>query len=286
MNEAPTPRTIPVNGTELTYTEQGAGEPLIFVHGSLGDFRSWLQDVEPFTASYRTLIYSRRGHFPNPWPDDYVTCDPEIHAADLAALIETLGIGPVHLFGHSYGGLVSLVLASRHPELVRTLVLGEPPLFGWLGADAEGQALLDDFMTEAWEPAGRAFARGDREAGVRVFIDGVMGEGVFDQIPPPVLAMMLDNAAEMAVETRSPREAQFSTLTRDDVQRMTMPALLLDGAESPPIFRHVNDALEAYLPRAARVTIPDTSHDLYNPPVFQEAILGFLAKARQDAADK
>ncbi len=52
-------------------------------------------------------------------------------------------------------------------------------------------------MTNAFEPARAAFARGDTEAGVRSFINGVIGSGAFDRLPLSARGIMLDNAAEM-----------------------------------------------------------------------------------------
>jgi pimeloyl-ACP methyl ester carboxylesterase len=267
-----------VNGVELAYVEQGAGDALVFVHGALSDYRSWLEMGAPFAARYRTITYSRRAHFPNAWPAGYTASDPEVHAADLAALVEALGLGPAHLFGHSIGGVTTLVLAARRPELVRTLVLGEPALFGWLGATAEGRALRAAFAAAVEEPARRAFERGDPEAGVRAFIDGVFGDGAFAAAPPEVRAVTLDNAPEMRVELATPPETLFSSLTREDVGRLRAPTLLLAGELSPPIYRFIGDELARARPDAERVTLPGVSHDLYNPAAFQGALLDFFAR--------
>lgn len=272
------PRSISVSGTELAFIEQGDGDVLVLVHGSLGDYRSWLEQLPLFADRYRTVVYSRRAHYPTAWPVDYTACDPEVHATDLAALIEALDAGPVHLFGHSYGGLTSLLLASRRPELVRTLSLGEPPLMPLLDATPEGQAVLATFMENTWAPARHAFQQGDRETGVRLFLDGVLAEGAFDHIPPPVLAQVLDNAAEMAVELETPAETFFSTLNRDDLRRLPMPVLLVGGEFSPALFPLILDELAACLPGAERAMIPGVSHDLYNPPAIHETLLGFLTK--------
>ncbi len=272
------PQTILANGAELAYVEQGVGDPVVFVHGSTGDFRGWLEHAALAADRYHTIAYSRRGHYPNAWPADYSDCTPEAHAADLAALIAALGYGPVHLVGHSYGALVSLVLAVRRPELVRTLVLGEPPLFPWLTATPAGEALLAAFLADVWERARRVCRQGELEAGMRIFIDGVIGEGAFDQCPAPVQADMMDNAAEMVVELETPPDTVFSTLSREDVRGVSVPTLLLSGELSPPLFRDVTDELARSLPRAERATIPGASHDLGDPATFTEPVLGFLAK--------
>jgi pimeloyl-ACP methyl ester carboxylesterase len=272
------PQTILANGAELTYVEQGAGDPVVFVHGSTGDVRGWLEHAALAADRYRTVAYSRRGHYPNAWPADYSVCTPEAHAADLAALIVVLGYGPVHLVGHSYGALVSLVLAAQRPDLVRTLVLGEPPLFPLLTATPTGEVLLTTFLADVWERARRTCKRGELEAGMRIFIDGVVGEGVFDKCPAPVKAEMMDNAAEMVVELETPPDAVFSTLSREDVRGVSMPTLLLCGEMSPPLFRDVVDELAAVMPQAERRVIAGASHELGDPAIFTETVLGFLAK--------
>lgn len=278
MEATAPPRTLRINGADVACVEQGAGDGFVFVHGAAGDYRSWLESSVPFAERFRTVLYSRRGHYPNAWPADYAACDPEIHAADLAALIESLDAGPVHLFGHSIGGVAALVLAFRRPDLVRTLILGEPPMFGWLGDTEEGRSVFARFSADALAPANAAFAQGDVEAGVRAFIDGVIGEGAFDEIPPPVRDAVMDNAAELRVQVATPPETLFSSLSRADVARIQAPTLLLVGAFTPPIFRLVTDDLARSLPNAEVASIPDASHDLYNPPVFHDAVARFVAQ--------
>ncbi|MGC2744194.1 MAG: alpha/beta fold hydrolase, partial [Candidatus Angelobacter sp.] len=116
-------RVILNNGIELHYVERGTGVPVVFVHGSLGDGGYWTDQVNAFAAAgYRAIAYSRRYSPPNhnkAQPGYSAVVDAE----DLAALITKLRLGRVHVVGHSYGALTALFLASRHPELVRTLVL-------------------------------------------------------------------------------------------------------------------------------------------------------------------
>ncbi len=275
----PQPITVMANGVELTYVEQGQGEPVILVHGSLNDFRSWGFQLPTFAQHYRTVAYSRRDHWPNATQGNAENYDPSMHADDLAALIETLGPGPAHLVGSSHGALTMLLVAARRPELVRTLVLGEPPLLLWLNGVSGGSALLKAFMASAWEPARQALEQGDLEEGVRLFLDGTLGPGAFDQLPPPVRAMMLDNAPTLRQETATPPETYFSALTCEEASGIRAPALLLTGEFTPAIFRLVNDELAGCLAASERATIPGASHAHHagNPPVYNETVLGFLA---------
>jgi non-heme chloroperoxidase len=273
-------RTLNVSGAELTSVEQGTGDPVVFVHGSLGDYRNWGFQTEPFSQRYRMIACSRRRHWPNAWPEDNRECAVATHAADLAALIEALGVGPAHLVGNSYGAMTVLDMAARRPELVRTMVLGEPPLLPWLAESSDDSLLFTDFLTNAWNPAGLEFRQGDSEAGVRLFIDGVLGEGGFDRLPAPAKARMMDNAPSFGIELKSPPETYYSSLTHDDVKLIQIPTLLVTGEVSPRMFHRVIEQLAHTLPAAERAEIANTSHAMYagNPDAFNETVLAFLAR--------
>src|SRR5687767_5291803 len=124
----PSPKKLAVNGTELHYVEAGEGDPLVFVHGGLSDYRTWRPQIEPFSARYHVVAYSRRAYYPNPFPPDYTRCDMMQHVSDLAALIEKLGLGRVHIVANSYGSYISLLYALHHPQQVRAMALAEPPI--------------------------------------------------------------------------------------------------------------------------------------------------------------
>ena len=64
------------------------------------------------------------------------------------------------------------MLATQHPEMVRSLVLAEPPVHGWARDDPEGAALYGEFMANIWEPAAAAFKAGDDEGAMKALVDG------------------------------------------------------------------------------------------------------------------
>jgi len=264
-----------VNGTTLAYMEKGTGAPVFFVHGSVADFRSWSPQMEPFSSKFRAIAYSRRFHYPNPdgAGSDYSAA---LHAADLGKLIQAVGPGPAHIVGSSFGAYAALVLAVREPGLVRTLVLGEPPLLPWLPRIPGGQARLDSFYRGAWEPAHRAFQAGDREGGVRYFLDGVLGPGSYDKVPLSARAGLLANAAEIMADTTP--EGFFSPLSLEEVQRIRIPVLLLNAELSPRMFHLITDELSRCIPHAVRIQIPEASHSMHldNPRVFNESVIAFL----------
>jgi pimeloyl-ACP methyl ester carboxylesterase len=280
MTTAYNPRTIQVNGAELAYVEQGEGPPLVFVHGSVNDFRTWLPQIEAFATRYRVIAYSRRGHYPNAWDSTSSEYSGLAHADDLATLIKVLRLAPAHLQGNSYGAYLSLLVAVRHPELVRTLVLGEPPILPWLAHIPAGGTLVEEFMASAFIPASEAFRQGNLEQGVLAFIDGVIGEGSFDHMPPPARAMMLDNAPEMRLETSTNPDVYLPAVSCEEVGSIKAPTLLVKGEISPRMFHLIVDELQRCMPNAAQVTIPGASHAIHgmNPRAYNQAVLAFLAK--------
>lgn len=265
--------------------EAGRGAPVLFVHGSLDDLRSWRHQMAAFAARYRAIAYSRRYHYPNPWPGDGSDYSAGLHAADLAALIEALGLAPVHLVTASYGGNIALYLTAQRPELVRSLVLCEPPLLPWLAQIEGGPALWDAFVQQIWLPARRAFEQGDLEAGARAFLDGVMGRPTFAHLNSRGRAMIMDNAAEMRAETLA--NNYFPPFTCEDAGRIQQPVLLLTSEHGPRLFRLIVDALCGCLPRAERGFIPGASHAMHveNPAVFNATVLGFLDRCATHPED-
>ncbi len=270
--------TIEVDGTPLVYLEAGAGEPVVFVHGSLGDYRSWEAQFDVFAEHHRAIAYSRRHHHPNPCPAGDADYAADLHADDLGALLDGLGIGSAHVVGSSYGAYTALFLASVHPARVRSLTISEPPVLPLLEEHPEGRPIRDTFLADVWGPAGDLLQRGRAEDGIRTFVDGLFGDGTFLDLPDDVHHMLRDNADEFTLETSSSR---FWTPFDDaDAARVTAPTLLFSGGDSLRMFQLVADELEHRLPNAEHVRVPDCSHDLpaEDAAGFNDRVLRFIAR--------
>lgn len=271
-------KSIHVNGTQLHYIEQGRGDPVVFVHGGVTDFRSWMLQIEPFAQRYRVIAYSRRYHYPNVYPNigaQHSSGYPATeHRDDLAELIKALSLGPAHIVASSYGAYISLLLAEAQPELVRSLALGEPPVPTLFGPDAVRAS------AEQVEPARQAFESGDSEKAIRAFVESVAGEGAFDRFPPQARQMILDNAPEFRLEVNTSPDLYFTAFSCDDARSISTPVLLLTGEVSPNFFHQMTDELERCLPNTERVMIPHASHGMHNmnPQAYNEAVLAFLAR--------
>src|SRR5574338_744446 len=116
-----------VNGIRLFWEQHGdSGAPLVMVHGSWGDHHNWDAVVPELAKSFRVMTYDRRGHSQSERPAGQGSLDEDV--ADLAELIGSNGLAPVHVIGNSGGAIVSLKLAAFRPELLASLVVHEPPL--------------------------------------------------------------------------------------------------------------------------------------------------------------
>jgi non-heme chloroperoxidase len=272
------PTKVRVRGVELHYIEQGRGEPLILLHGGQGDYRAWDSQMKAYSKQYRVISYSRRYNFPNENPDIPADYSAYVDEEDLAAFIRELKLGPVHLVGTSIGAFAALVLAVEHPELVRSLVVAEPPVHRWVTDTASGAAAYGEFMANVHEPAGKAFRAGDDRGAMRILVDAFAGARRFDSLSPDGVASVMQNARFFKAITLS--SDPYPMVPRDRVARMTIPVLIVTGENTMEIHKLVNDELARILPGAKRVTIPKAGHGSprENPTAFNEAVLAFLGK--------
>lgn len=272
------PIKVSIGDIELHYIEEGQGEPLILLHGGQGDYRAWPHQIEALASKYRVISYSRRYHYPNVNRLDTTTHSAITDAVDLAGFIAALKLGPVHLVGTSYGAFTALAFAMDHPGLVRTMVLAEPPILQWAKGTARGADLYHEFMTTIHEPAGRAFKAGDDEGAMRIFINRFDGPGAFDALPTERRLTVMQNARFFKAITAS--SDPFPNLSREKVGRLSMPVLIIRGANTKDLDILVSEELSRAIPKAEKAIIPQAGHGSarQNPAAFNTTVLTFLER--------
>jgi pimeloyl-ACP methyl ester carboxylesterase len=112
---------VRTNDVEIFYTDEGTGTPLVLVHGWTCDSHDWSFQLAEFSSRHRVVALDLRGHSTSSIAVDG-QYSPKAFAADVAALLEHLELGPVVAIGHSMGALIVAALAVEHPQLVRELV--------------------------------------------------------------------------------------------------------------------------------------------------------------------
>lgn len=273
--------TAEVNGTTLHYVECGEGEPVVLVHGALGDLHSFSEQIEPFAQEFRVIAYSRRYHPPNDSPQSGDIWTLQLHAADLAALINEREAGPAHIIGHSGGAYIALAFAIEHPELVRSLVLAEAPVLPLLSRTSVGDALRDSWNARVLDPVRSAFESGALEEGVRRFLDAVIYPGWFDELPPPARENLVEKQGptfQLYMLTEPSRTLPpIACKTLGQFERST---LLVTGERSPAMLLLASAELERCLSGESHVMVPEAGHGMQNknPSFFNEAVLAFLLR--------
>jgi non-heme chloroperoxidase len=271
-------KRVSANGTVLAYVEVGQGEPVIFVHGGLQDYRMWLKHLPKFAGRYHAIAYSRRNNYPNETsPDGMPDGAADAHGEDLAAFVRALGLSKVRIVAHSSGAHAALFFAASHPDMVVSLALNEPPAAGMLVGTENGAETLKEFAIKL-APAREALKVGDTKNGIPLFVDGVGGSGAYDRRSAADKNMNSDNAASYLADatTKRPRAA----FTCDMAKAISAPVLLSNGERSQNFFFRIIDQLEACLPKSEKVVIAGSSHTVpsENPDAYDQAVLTFLAK--------
>ncbi|MDX6241508.1 MAG: hypothetical protein QOG10_6332 [Kribbellaceae bacterium] len=159
----PVTHTLDVPGATLTYDVRGdlseRDQPALLLIGSPMGASGFPTLASHFTD--RTVItYDPRGVERSVRSDGSGELSPDDHAADLAALIEALGAGPVDVFASSGGAVNGLALVAQRPDLVRTMIAHEPPLAGLVpDREAALAACEDIYQTYQRDGMGPAMAK-------------------------------------------------------------------------------------------------------------------------------
>ena len=278
----PALKQISASGVDLAYVDQGSGEPVVFVHGACGDWRTFDLLRPEIAAHHRYVAYSRRYHWPNPWPGDGSDYSYQLHEADLVAFIEALQAGPVHLVGNSYGGGVVLLVALHHPELVRCAVANEPgSLFPHL---IEGRGRADEILAErarSWGEMREAAQPGGTDRAAELLFDWISGQaGALTGLPDERRRRWLQNARTVGPQLMQTAPPKLSCAT---INAIRVPVLVLRGERTIPFYVSTNEALFACLPPGHRAaSIPMAGHLSYaeNPRAYTDALLDFLVRDR------
>jgi pimeloyl-ACP methyl ester carboxylesterase len=251
---------VRANGLTVAYERVGDGPPLALVHGAGVDGRMWQPQLAALADEFTVVAWDEpgAGRSDDPRPGfglaGYAHC--------LAALIDSLALGPAHVAGLSWGGTVVLELYRHHPEHVATLILADT-YAGWKGS------LPAEEVKARVEGVRKTLAASERYD----------PPGLFAGDPPTEFVGLLEEMTS-AVRPES-LSAQLSVMAhadqRDLLPRIAVPSLLIWGdsdARSPlSVARQFQEAI----PNAELVVIPGAGHvsNLEQPGLFNDAVRRF-----------
>ena len=226
----------------------------VLVHGSVGNGPATFSALGPLEERFDVVVPNRGGYPPGPVLE---RIDFEEQAVELAPLLED----GAHLVGHSYGGVISLLIAARYPKRVRSLTVSEPPAFGVARGNPDVEQLvagLNEF-----------FAAGPYEPSeyLRDFLVSVGSELRLPEPLPPAL----EQGARAAMVERPPWEAEIPL---DELAAAPFPKLVISGGHHAA-FDAVCDVLEERL-GAERAVLPGAGHSVPRAPGYAERLLEFF----------
>jgi pimeloyl-ACP methyl ester carboxylesterase len=269
--------TVRANDVGLFYELAGEGDPLVLVHGSWSDHHSWQSVVPGLSESFRVLTYDRRGHSQSDRPSAQGSRRED--EDDLASLMEALDLSPAHLAGNSFGASIVLGLASRYPELFRSLIVHEPPLMSVVADDRELQLLMKEFQAKIDSVLAQLQA-GDSPGAARRFVEEVaLGPGIWEQLPEEIRTTFINNASTFLDEQRDPH---WASLDISSLSKFSGSALLTQGDQSPPWFPRIIEKLGAALDQAEARTFRGAGHipHLTHADDYVKAVTAFVKGSR------
>ena len=264
-----------VNGVKLFYEESGTGVPLVLVHGSWASHTNWRFVVPGLAESFRVVSYDRRGHSQSEHQPGQGSIREDV--ADLAALIEHLDIAPAFVAANSFGSSITLRLALERPDLLRGIVIHEPPLISLIEGKPEYAAMIDETL-RLEDAVVERINSGDHEGAAEQFADTIaLGPGAWAKFPPLVRQVFTENAPTFADEAADPDQY---LLDAERLASFTKPALATQGDQSPGFYAPILAEVTRYLPHAETLTyhgaghIPQTTH----PDAYVETVGSFIRK--------
>lgn len=284
LNRVVTPpaKIIKIKGAPIEYMDIGKGEPIVFIHGGTADYRAWGHFEIPISENHRFIAYTQRFFGTQVWPavsdDDMKKISLETFAQDLAAFIEQLDVGPVHVVTWSFGGSVATYLSVTRPDLFKSAIHFEP-IFGGLSAgDPTISPARADHQKLYAPMVERMKANDIQGAGMR-FIEAAFEESVggFDNENVGFKQVILENAHTL--QLRAKLGPGFGAkMSCDFLKKSQTPTLIVRGEKTNPYWTHNILRFAECIPGADVATLPGVKHDgpLRLPKEFSRIIVDFV----------
>ncbi|MGQ9496334.1 MAG: alpha/beta fold hydrolase [Thermoanaerobaculaceae bacterium] len=259
-------------GVRLWVEERGNGVPVVLLHGHSLDLRVFQEVAEDLErAGFKVVTYDQRGHGRSSSPPQgYRWGD---HAGDLQAVVEKLGLAPIHGVGLSKGGGIVLEAAVRFPSLFRSLVLISP--------------LIPDYpLSPEFYGFFKTFARAIRQQGVQAAARELWLKHplLLSAWEKPHLRSQLETmvfefpAGEYLAQERDAPDRNWRLVER--LGELQLPVLVVRGEHDTQEFCQMADFLIGAIPKSTLSVIPASGHlvPLEQPHQLSQLLLAFYAK--------
>ena len=245
--ESTVAETIPINDIQLYYEVHGGGEPLILVHGGLGNSDYWDKQIDVFAKEYQVIALDSRGHGRSTFTDQPINYD--LMMTDVLALMDHLGIERANLLGWSDGGIIGLNLAINHPDRMNKIIA--------YGANYDPSGVRPDI---------------EENEVFNAYVEQAVEDYLALSPAPEKLEAFFENIGNMW--------ATEPNFTPEQLGEIRTPILILDGEEEEAIATEHTLEMAGMIPSAELLLMPGTGHFAMweQPDEFNRIVLDYLAK--------
>jgi pimeloyl-ACP methyl ester carboxylesterase len=236
----------PVNGIQMYYAIYGEGEPVLLIHGGLGNADIWGFQVPVLAATHRVIVADSRGHGRSTRSKD--AFGYTLMADDYLALLDHLHVDRTALVGWSDGGIIGLDIAIRHPDRLSRLFA--------FAANYVPDGLKE---TVGDDPTFNAYIAQASEAYAKL------------SPTPDEFGVFVDQISQMW--------ANEPNYTKDQIRGILVPTVVFDGEHDEAIKPEHTAEIAALIPGSQLVIMKDASHFAMwqKPDEFNATVLDFLA---------
>jgi 3-oxoadipate enol-lactonase len=255
--------TVAANGIDIHYTVEGAGPPMIMLHGASSTaLEDWSAQRPLFRKAFRIYLVDARGHGGTRW-DTRQGFTRDLLVADVLGFADALGLTTFHVVGFSMGAMTALAFATRYPERLRTALI--------CGIDVQreprtsvARRLMDPDRIERDEPEWAAQL--ERRHGP------VQGAGAWRDLMRAI--------AEDVATAR--------LLTPDELRRIRLPVLLAYGDRDVFVPADHAVAIHRQLPDSRLLIAPNSPHQVMvsQPALFNGAAASFYRATEKVAVQR
>ena len=247
-----------LNNITIHYDDSGDGPALLLSHGYAAAGRMWAPQRKPLNhAGYRLVSWDMRGHGETESPNDPSQYSEALTLADMAGLMDLLGIEKAVVGGLSLGGFMSLAFQLAHPERVRALLLCDT-----------GPGYRSDEARAKWNRMAEKSAVNFEEKGL----------DAAGRSPEVQAAVKYHKSAAGLAHSARGMLAQVDSRVIDHLPEIDVPALIIVGENDEP-YHGASQYMQSKIPGARLEIIPGAGHaaNMDNAEAFNRVVLEFLA---------
>ena len=274
----PTSHFIERNNVKLHHLDWGneGKHPVVLVHGVRLHAHVWNHFSRRYRDRFHIMALDQRGHGESGW-GHHEHYHPEEYYHDLVHMVKGRGLKRFTLIGHSLGGRVSMLFASRHPELLERLVLVDitPGRPAGMSATADMSRITETPPPQDYESPQEAATY------LKKIMKLAPPEGIDESVEHGMRKMENGRYTWKYDPALFRRPAPLPYNMWDVVKKITVPTLLLYGSHSNVVNKELAEQLAATMPNCTIQRIERAGHGLFTdqPEAFAEGVGRFLGVA-------